>query len=485
MAHSPPLGTLTAVTRPPAVAARAMVASSQPTATAAGLDVLRRGGNAVDAALAAAAVLCVTEPMATGPGGDLFALVFADGRVEGIDAAGPAPRGAVAGEAPDRYGPRSITVPGSVAGWALLAERYGRLGLDECLRDAVTLAEQGFAVGLRSAAAWASAPNVPDGYGPAPRFGSPVRLPELGQTLAAIARDGASGFYGGRVGEAICSASWLAEDDLSDCRAQVIEPLAGAYRDHTVLELPPPTQGVAALEGLALLERTEGGLADQIRCCRLALEDAFREVRDGADVQALLEPEAIARRAREQADLVLEPAGGTVHLCVVDADGMAVSLVQSLFERFGSGVVAPGTGVVLHNRAFGFAVTGGVVPGRRPYHTIIPGMLLRDGEMMGPFGVMGGFIQAQAHVQLIHRLLGERLDPQSALDRPRFRVSGRRVLLERGLWERAGEVTSMGLQPVAEADTYLFGGGQVIMRTPAGTLLGGSDSRKDGYAGGW
>lgn len=474
-----------AVERPPAVAARAMVASSQPTATAAGLHMLRSGGNAVDAAVAAAAVLCVSEPMATGPGGDLFALVFAGGRAEGIDAAGPVPRGAVAGEAPDRYGPRSVTVPGAVAGWALLAEHYGRLGLETCLQDAIALADEGFAVGPRCVASWAGAPTQPDGYGPPPRVGSRIRLPELGRTLATIAREGASGFYGGPVAAAICAASWLTEDDLSDFRAQVTEPLAVDYRSNTVVELPPPTQGIAALEGLALLERTEGALVDQIECCRLALEDAFREVRDGADVHGLIDPEAIARRVQEPSQLVFEPAGGTVYLCAVDEDGIAVSLVQSLFERFGSGVVAPGTGVILQNRGFGFAVTGGVVPGRRPYHTIIPGMLLRDGELGGPFGVMGGFIQAQAHVQLVHRLLAEGLDPQSALDQPRFRVSGRRVLLERGLWERAGEVTSIGLEPVAESDTYVFGGGQVIMRTPAGTLLGGSDSRKDGYAGGW
>jgi len=208
-------------------------------------------------------------------------------------------------------------------------------------------------------------------------------------------------------------------------------------------------------------------------------------VRDGADVGALLDPAALARRAREEAQLVFEPAGGTVYVCAVDKDGMAVSLVQSLFERFGSGVVARGTGVILHNRGFGFAVTGGVEPGRRPYHTIIPGMLLRDGELVGPFGVMGGFIQAQAHVQLIQGLLGERLDPQTALDRPRFRVSGRRVLLESGLWDRTDEVAALGLEPVRESATYLFGGGQAIMRTPGGTLIGGSDSRKDGYAGGW
>ena len=462
-----------------------MVAASQPTATEAGIRALRHGGNAADAALAAAAVLCVTEPMATGPGGDLFALVFSGEGAEAIDAAGPAPRRAVAGEPPDRYGPRSITVPGAVAGWSLLAERYGRLGLEACIRDAIALAEEGFAVGPRCAGAWRSGPTQPEGYGPAPAVGSRIRLPELSRTLAAIAQEGPSGFYGGPVAEAICEVSWLAQDDLSEYRARLVQPLAASYRGHTVLELPPPTQGVAALEGLALLERTTGVLADQIHCCRLALEDAFREVRDGADVRGLLDSEAIARRAREQAQLVLEPAGGTICLCAVDEDGMAVSLVQSLFERFGSGVVAPGTGVVLHNRGFGFALGDGVRPGRRPYHTIIPGLLLRDGELAGPFGVMGGFIQAQGHVQVVRGLLDEGLDPQAALDRPRFRVSGRRVLLERGLWDRAGDVASLGLEPVAESDMYLFGGGQAILRTPAGTLIGGSDSRKDGYAGGW
>ena len=462
-----------------------MVATSQPAATAAGLRMLERGGTAADAVLAAAAVLCVTEPLATGPGGDLFALVFAGGRAEAIDAAGPAPRRAVAGEPPDRYGPRSITVPGAVAGWGMLAERHGRLGLDACLQDAITLADTGFAVGPRCAAAWAGAPNLPDGFSEAPAPGAHIRLPELGRTLAKIARDGPAGFYGGPISEAICAASWLEQDDLGEFQARTAEPLRVVYQDHTVLELPPPTQGVAALEGVALLAHTAGTFADRINCCRLALEDAFRAVRDGADVGGLIEPEAIARRVLEPPTLAQEPAGGTVYLCAVDEDGMAVSLVQSVFERFGSGVVAPGTGVVLHNRGFAFEISGGVQPGRRPYHTIIPGMLIRDGRLVGPFGVMGGFIQAQAHVQLLHGLLADGLDPQAALDRPRFRVSGRRVALERGLWDRADEVTAMGLEPISERDTYLFGGGQAIVRTAAGTLLGGSDSRKDGHAGGW
>jgi gamma-glutamyltranspeptidase / glutathione hydrolase len=462
-----------------------MVATSQTTATAAGLRILRRGGNAADAAIAAAAVLCVTEPLATGPGGDLFALVFARGRAEAIDAAGPAPRRIQGSLVPERYGSRSVDVPGAVAGWAVLAERHGRLGLDACLADAIEIAQDGFAVGPRCAGSWATAPNVPDGFPHSPRTGELVRLPELGETLALVAREGPAGFYGGRVGEAICAASWLEQDDLDAFEARVTEPLAIDYDGHTVLELGPPTQGVAALEGLALLAHTDQTLGDRINCCRLALEDAFREVRDGADVRGLLEPEAVARRVTEQCRLVVEPAGGTVYLCAVDEDGMAVSLVQSLFERFGSGVVGPGTGVVLNNRCFGCAVSGEVVPGRRPYHTIIPGMLLRDGELAGPFGVMGGFIQAQAHVQLVHSMLHDGLDPQTALDRPRFRIGGERVRLEYGLWDGAEEVSRLGLEPVLEPDLSLFGGGQAILRTPEGTLIGGSDSRKDGYAGGW
>lgn len=480
-----PSGAVTAVPRPPAFAARAMVAASQPTATAAGLRVMRSGGNAADAAIAAAAVLCVTEPLATGPGGDMFAMVFAGGQVDAIDAAGPAPRRIEGDLTPERYGPRSVDVPGAVAGWAMLAERHGRLGLDACLQDAIGIANDGFALGPRCAGSWATAPNVPEGFPTAPRAGELIRLPELGETLATIASDGASAFYRGRIGDAICSASWLEPDDLDAFEARVIEPLEVSYEGYTVLELGCPTQGVAALEGLALLAHTEQTLGDRINCCRLALEDAFREVRDGADVSKLLEPEAVARRVREQSGLVHEPAGGTVYLCAVDEDGMAVSLVQSVFERFGSGVVAPGTGVVLNNRCFGSAVSGEVVPGKRPYHTIIPGMLLRDGQLVGPFGVMGGFIQAQAHVQLVHGLLHDGLDPQTGLDRPRFRIGGRRVRLERGLWDRAEEVSRLGLEPVLEPDLYLFGGGQAILRTPEGTLIGGSDSRKDGYAAGW
>jgi gamma-glutamyltranspeptidase/glutathione hydrolase len=470
-----------------------MVATSQPLATRAGLRMLERGGNAADAALAAAAVLCVTEPMSTGIGGDAFALVWDAGRLEALDAAGPAPRRADPVTPVEDLGPRSVTVPGAVAGWAALAERHGRLGLDACLADAIDAAERGFAVGARTAASWADAARpqgawpptcIPPGLSPPPARGQRVRLPELASTLRGIAGGGADIVYRGRVAEAICSVSWLDEADLASFRPRWVEPLVGRYRDHEVVELPPPTQGVAALEALGLLEGLQPDLPAQIACARLALEDARKHVRDGADVAGLLAADYLDRRRADVAPPVSEAAGGTVYLCVVDGDRRAVSFIQSLFGRFGSGVVAPGTGVVLQNRGACFSLQGEVVPGRRPYHTIIPGMLLRDGLLAGPFGVMGGLIQAQAHMQLVSALVDDGLDPQAALDRPRFRVDGERVRLELGLWERAGELELLGHEVVCDDDPFAFGGGQAIL-VEGDALVGGSDARKDGYAAGF
>jgi len=464
--------------RPPTVAAEAMVATSQPLATRAGLRVLERGGNAADAALAAAAVLCVTEPMSTGIGGDCFAQVWRDGRLEGLDSAGPAPANADPGAPVEQNGPRSVSVPGAVGGWAALAERHGRLGLDACLEDGIAAAESGFAVAPLTAEKWA---QLGGPLGPPPRVGDLVYQPELGTTLRRIAEEGPSAFYEGEVAAAIAEASWLEESDLAAFEPRWVEPLRLSYKGTEVCELPPPTQGVCALEALGLLERSSPSLASQIRCVQLALEDALARVRDGADVTELLTPEYLdARRGRAA---VTEPAGGTVYLCAVDADRMAVSFIQSLFDGFGSGLVAPGTGVVLQNRAACFAVSGAVEPGRRPYHTIIPGMLFRDGNLLGPFGVMGGFIQAQAHMQLVSAIVDDGLDPQAALDRPRFRVDGERVLLEEGLWDHEPDLQRLDYQTVRETDSSLFGGGQAIL-VSGDALVGGSDPRKDGYAGG-
>jgi gamma-glutamyltranspeptidase/glutathione hydrolase len=460
-----------------------MVATSQPLATRAGLRVLERGGNAADAALAAAAVLCVAEPMSTGIGGDCFAIVWDGERLHGLDAAGPAPRDAAPTTPVEEVGPRSVTVPGAVGGWAAFAERFGRLGLDSCLTDAIDAAERGVAIAPVAAGYWAEA-GGPHELGPPPRVGQVFRQQELAATLGLIAEEGPFAFYGGAVGRAIAASTWLEEDDLAAYAPRWVEPLRLDYRGTTVCELPPPGQGVAALEGLGLLSLGEPTLGAQVECARLALEDAFAQVRDGSSVEWLLEPRRLATRRRDAAPAVTEPPGGTVYLCAVDGDGMAVSFIQSLFHSFGSGVVAPGTGVVLQNRGACFAVNGAVEPGRRPYHTIIPGMLLRDERLLGPFGVMGGFIQAQAHVQLVSGLVDCDLDPQAALDRPRFRVEGGSVRLEKGMWKRAPEIEALGLVPVKSEERAEFGGGQAIL-VEGDVLVGGSDGRKDGYAAGF
>ena len=465
-----------------AVALGGMVATSQQLATRAGLRMLERGGNAADAAIAAAAMLCVTEPMSTGIGGDCFAIVWRNGRADGLDAAGPAPATAFPLEPVEEIGPRSVTVPGAVQGWATLAERYGRLGLDVCLADAIDTAEQGYAAAWHVADMWGSAPAPPE-LGPPPATGQRVTLPELGATLRVIATDGPDAFYRGRVAEAISSVCWLTEDDLAGFAPRWVEPLQLRYRGVEVLELPPPGQGVAALEALGLLEGLEPTLVNQVACSRLALEDAFAHVRDGADVSGLLEPAYLARRRVEASRPARELPGGTVYLCAVDGDRMAVSFIQSLYDGFGSQLVAPGTGVALQNRGACFAVSGRVEPGRRPYHTIIPGMLLRDGGLLGPFGNMGGFIQAQAHLQLVSGLVDDGLDPQAALDRPRFRVDGNVVRLEEGLWPRASELEEAGFAVDLDSGVYGFGGGQIVL-LEGDALLGGSDPRKDGYAGG-
>ena len=470
--------------RPPTVAKNGIVATSQPLATRAGLRALERGGNAADAALAAAAVLAVTEPTGNGIGGDCFAIVWSEGRgADGLDSAGPAPANAEPLVPVEQEGPNSVTVPGAVAGWAALAERYGRLGLDACLADAIDAAENGFAVTPLTAAAWQRGTRVPPEYLPAPAVGQVVCFPDLAASLRRIAKEGPSAFYEGEVARAIASVTWLEEADLASFSPRWVEPLAIAYRGHTVLELPPPTQGVAALEGLGLLERSSPSLASQIRCMQLALEDALARVRDGADVSELLSPEYLDRRRADAPTAVAEPAGGTVYLCAVDSDRMAVSFIQSNYMGFGSGLCSPGTGVALQNRGAGFAVSGAVEPGRRPYHTIIPGMLLRDGVLAGPFGVMGGFLQAQAHLQLVSAIVDDGLDPQSALERPRFMVDGDIVRLEQGLWERDADLGKLGIATVRETNSGYFGGGQAIL-VVGDALVGGSDPRKDGYAGG-
>jgi gamma-glutamyltranspeptidase/glutathione hydrolase len=459
-----------------------MAAASQPAATLAALDILKMGGNAADAAIAAAAVLCVAEPMSTGLGGDVFAIVANRDGVHGLDAGGPAPASATPVPI-DRYGPRSTVVPGGVRGWAALSERFGRLGLDTVLAPAIAHASSGVAIGLNCAALWEHAPSKP--LGPSPQVGQRFALPELADTLSRIAGEGPDALYRGDVARAICEASWLEEEDLASYAARWVDPLVRRYRGVDVLEMPPPTQGVAVLEGLGLLEELgEPTICNQVLAVSAALTDAFEAVRDGADVEYLISDEYLRRRVRESPQLAPELPGGTVYLCCVDADGLAVSFIQSIFEHFGSGVAVPGTGVVLNNRAAGFWLEGKVVPSRRPFHTIIPGMLMTGSKVLGPFGVMGGYIQAQAHLQLVSGLIDDGLDPQEALDRGRFRVGGNSVALEESLWDQAEKVRSLGFDVTLDPGREDFGGGQAILLGDD-RILGGSDPRKDGFAAGF
>jgi gamma-glutamyltranspeptidase/glutathione hydrolase len=475
----------------PAVAGEAMIATSHPLATAAGLEAFEAGGNAVDAALAAATVLPVAEPTDNGLGGDAFALVWHDGELHGLNGSGRAPR-VVDEIRVDETGPRSVTVPGAVRAWADLAERFGRLGLDRALDRAADRARRGVACSARIAHKWAGESNAPF---PAPRLGERFVIPGLAETLERIAAEGADALYHGPVAEAIASVSWLEEDDLAAHRSEWVEPLRYDYRGVEVCELPPNGQGGAALVGLALYDGLEPGLHSQIEAMKLALADAYAHLGDESWPEALLEPEHLrARRALVHAESALAPSpsalprGGTTYLCAVDAEGTAISLIQSVYGTFGSGVVVPGTGIALQNRAAGFVEDEGhpnrLGPGKRPFHTIIPGMLLEGGSLLGPFGVMGGAMQPQGHMQVVLRLVDHGDDPQAALDAPRWRVgAGREVELEPGLWDAENRLASLGHEVRRATVQHPFGVGQAILRV-GDVLVGGSDGRGDGFAAG-
>ena len=476
----------------PAIARDAMVATSHPRATWAGLEALERGGNAVDAALAAACVLTVAEPTDNGPGGDAFALVWHDGALHGLNGSGRSP--AVIDEVRvDESGPRSVTVPGAVRAWSDLADRFGRLGLDAALTPAVDLAQDGLACSARIADKWRRAERAP---WPAPGVGGRYSLPDLARTLRLIADRGPEAFYGGEIASAIAAATWLSEADLEAHRSEWVEPLGLDYRGVEVCELPPNGQGAAALLALALYDGLEPGLHSQLEAMKLALADTYAVVHDGPLPRDFLAADRLAtRRGLVRADVALDPPayepprGGTTYLCVVDGEGTAVSLIQSVYETFGSGVVPEGTGVALQNRGACFVEADGhpnrLAPATRPFHTIIPGMLLEGGRLLGPFGVMGGAMQPQGHFQMVVRLVDHGDDPQAALDAPRWRVdAGREVELEPGLWEVADRLAALG-HDVRLADVqHGFGVGQAILRLD-GTLVGGSDGRGDGFAAGF
>jgi gamma-glutamyltranspeptidase / glutathione hydrolase len=489
-----------------------MAATSHPLATRAALRVLEEGGNAVDAAVTAAAVLCVCEPYSTGIGGDVFAIVWGGESAQGLNASGRAPAAVDADSLSEIAfsGPTSVTVPGAVSGWAALLERFGSMGLDRCLAPAIEAAEQGFAVTPVIAATWAviarglTDPEARRVFGSAPTVGQIVRLPDLGQSLRLIASEGPGAIYDGPLSDAICSASWLERADLAAHTAEWVEPLRIAHRGAEVLELPPNGQGAVALQALALVEPfAPRDAVDRVHlqaeALKLAFADGYRQISDGPLPAGYLDPAYVSeRRALIDRDRAGSPPagslprGGTVYLSCVDGERRACSLIQSVYVGFGSGVVAPGTGIALQNRGACFTLEEGhpnrIGPGKRPYHTIIPGMLLREGALLGPFGVMGGSFQPQGHLQVVEHLLAGGLDPQAALDEPRFRVDleggAWTLALEPPLWGMESELRRRGHRVLRDPDLGAFGGGQAIL-VQDDVLVGGSEPRKDGYAAGF
>jgi gamma-glutamyltranspeptidase/glutathione hydrolase len=520
---------------------RGMVAASQPLAAAAGVEVLRQGGGAADAAVAVAAALNVTEPTSTGIGGDMFALYYEahTGRVTALNGSGRAPAGLTLerlereGLAPalPPFHPHTVTVPGACAGWMDLLARYGTLNAAAALAPAIRLAEEGFPVAPVTAHFWQrgverqlkKAPNgvelTLDGRGPRP--GEIFRNPGLARTLRAVADGGKQAFYQGDIAEAIVAVLQKAGgimtlEDLAAHTSTWETPVSVPFGDFRVHECPPNGQGVTALLALNFLEGFDLGadplsaerLHLEIEALRLAFTDARWYVSDPAftsiPLAELLSKEYAAERRKlidprratlDQKRGTPFAASGTVYFCVVDAWGNACSFINSNYMGFGTGIVPQGWGFSLQNRGHNFSLDpqhpNRLEPRKRPYHTIIPGLLTRekDGSLFGPFGVMGGFMQPQGHVQVGLALM-QGLDPQSALDLPRFCIDidegeqGGAVLLEEGLpWKTASRLAELGhpVKPVSGWGRAAFGRGQVVLRdSDSGALAGGSDPRADG-----
>lgn len=516
-------------------AKRGMVATSQPLAAQAGLNVLQAGGNAIDAAIATAAALTVVEPTANGIGGDAFALVWHKGQLHGLNASGPAPQSlslqAMAGlghtEMP-KFGPLPVTVPGAPAAWAGLSERFGQVPLSTAMAGAIELAAEGFPVSPSVAFAWQQAfvqfkeifkedhfKHWFETFAPerAPLAGEVWRSAHHAQTLQSIADTRAESFYRGALSERICqfvqsAGGHLTQADFADYRVDWCQPISVNYRGYDVWEIPPNGHGLVALMALNMLKGFEFTDRDslrthhrQIEAIKLAFADGFAHIADPAHMRLsvadlLSDAYASERRALigERATLPMpgEPSrGGTVYLSTADKDGNMVSLIQSNYMGFGSGLVVPGTGIALHNRGNNFTLKADhpncLAPGKRPYHTIIPGFLTRDGQAVGPFGVMGGFMQPQGHVQMVMNTVDFGLNPQASLDAPRWEwEAANRVNIERSMPEHVYHgLARLGHEVTWSNNRIGFGRGQIIWRDAAGVLCGGTEPRTDGAVASW
>jgi len=542
----------TSLDRKPVYAPRGVVATSQPLAAGAGLAVLRRGGNAVDAAVATAIALTVVQPGSNDIGGDLFAIVWDGSRLHGLNASGRSPAAltrdevvrradgptdthggaqATAERAMPAAGWLPVTVPGAPAGWRDLHARFGALPFADLFTDAIAYADRGYPVSPMVARNWRRAvdrhatlamPEIVEwprvftvDNGRAPIAGEHWRNPGAARTLRLIADSKAEEFYHGSIARAVAdfadrTAGLLTADDLAAHSSTWVDPVSARYRGYEIWEMPPNGQGIAALLALNILDGMDVGafgsehrLHVAIEAMKLGFADAHAYVADPEHVAVptagLLDPAyAASRRALigEQASTPTpgDPArGGTVYLCAADADGMMVSLIQSNYMGFGSYVVIPEFGFGLQNRGAGFSVEAShpnvVAPGKRPFHTIIPGFLTRGGEPVGPFGVMGGHMQPQGHLQVVLSTVDDGVNPQQALDRPRwYWHSGRTVHVEPDLVAGdEGRAAVEGLRRrghdvVVTDEASLFGYGQAIWRLPDSGFVAGSEPRADGVA---
>ena len=506
-----------------------VVATSNPLVVQSGLHALRQGGNAIDAALAAAVTLTVVEPNNNGLGSDAFAIVWDGGTLTGLNASGRSPRALTLDhfteyDAVPATGWLPVTVPGAVSAWVALSERFGRLPFERLFDDAVRYAREGYPVPPITASRWGEAEiyyrECPDFArtfcpgGHAPRPFETVRFPDHAKTLELIRDSRGEEFYRGDIAEKIAAyarktGGLLTEDDMAGHRAEWTTLLHMDFAGHTLHEIPPNGQGIAALMACGILRHagvdkyavdSADSLHMQIEAMKLAFADVYQYVADPAymDVTSdeLLNEDYLAGRAglidmaaAGDPGYGIPPKGGTVYLAAADSSGMMVSYIQSNFMGFGSGVVVPGTGIAMQNRGFGFSLDPDhpncAAGGKRPYHTIIPAFVTRDDEPVMSFGVMGGPMQPQGHLQMMVRVFLHGQNPQAAADAPRWRVmGGRRVIVEDGIEASVlDELVKRG-HKIDRADPSQFGGAQLIYRD-GGHYCAGSDPRKDGQAAGY
>jgi gamma-glutamyltranspeptidase / glutathione hydrolase len=517
------------------MATHGIVATGQPLAAQAGLDILKAGGNAADAAVATAAMLNVVEPMNTGVGGDMFAIVYdgKTGKVSALNGSGRSPYAATIDKIrqsgykkmPMR-GFLCATVPGAVAGWNDLLKAHGTMRLARVLEPAISYAKEGYPVSEIIASYWeAVAPKLSDNpaaaatfliNGRSPRKGDIMRLPDLARSLETIAQGGADAFYRGAIAQAIVDHSrqnggLFDVADFADHASTWTAPISSTYRGIKIYECPPNGQGLVALLALNMLQNDDlaalgHNSADYlhllIEVLKLAFADGYTHIADPdlspAPLDSLLSAEH-AQQQRARVDMyqaadgpVYDYGSDTVYLTVVDKDHNAVSFINSLFNHFGCGIVIPGTGICLQNRGGLFTLNpnhaNALAPHKRPYHTIIPAIATKDGKLFLSFGLMGDFMQPQGHLQVVADIVDFGMDPQQALDAPRLRFNdGRRVAIEHGLPEKVyADLRTRGHDLEVTSNGRPFGGGQIIMVHPeTGVLMGGSDPRKDGCAVGW